>query len=420
VFERSVLDNGLRVLTAPMPHTRSVSISVYVGAGSRYELKGEEGQSHMLEHMLFKGTAKRPTAREISEQIDGIGGNHNAATDRELTVYYTKVPSHHFLLGLDILADMMLAPVMDRVEFEKERKVVLEELAMVADQPAQLVDLLVDEVMWPDQAMGRDIAGTPESVEGLTVEGAAAYFHRQYVPNNAVVSIAGNVTHAEVMCEVDRLLGKWEPGEPGPWEPAVDGQEGLRQAVRFKRTEQAHISLAVPGLAALHPQRQALDLLSTVLGEGMSSRLWMELREHRGLAYDVHSYASHFRDTGAFVTYIGVDPRNARQAVNAMSTELARLKEGVSEEELNKGREIAKGRLLLRMEDTRSVSGWLGAQEMLLDEVRTADQAVEEVDAVTAEEVSSVAASLIRADRLNLAAVGPFKSSQRLASALAL
>jgi predicted Zn-dependent peptidase len=407
VFDRSVLTNGLRVLSSYMPHTRSVSISIYVGAGSRYEQAGEEGLSHMLEHMLFKGTAKRPTSREISELIDGIGGTHNAATDRELTVYYTKIPHHHFELGLDILADMMLAPVMDAVEFEKERKVVLEELAMVADQPGQLADLLIDEVMWPDQPLGRDIAGTPD-------------FHRQYVPNNTVVSIAGNVPHDQAVGEVERLLHGWGTAEAGPWHPAVDGQDGLRQAVRYKRTEQAHICLAVPGLASLHPQRQALDLLSTVLGEGMSSRLWMELREQRGLAYDVHSYASHFRDTGAFVTYAGTDPKNARTAIAAMSQELASLRDGVPEEELQKGKEVAKGRLLLRMEDTRAVAGWLGAQEILLDEVKTVDEVVEEIDAVTAEDVRTVANELIRADRLNLAAVGPFRSAERLAASLAL
>jgi predicted Zn-dependent peptidase len=374
----------------------------------------------MLEHMLFKGTAKRPTSREISELIDGMGGAHNAATDRELTVYYTKVPHHHFDLGLDILADMMLAPVMDAGEFEKERKVVLEELAMVADQPGQLADLLIDEVMWPDQPLGRDIAGTPETVQSLTPEGALAYFRRQYVPNNAVVSIAGNVEHGEAVAEVERLLGDWQAADPGPWHPAVDGQDGLRQAVRYKRTEQAHICLAVPGLASLHPQRQALDLLSTVLGEGMSSRLWMELREQRGLAYDVHSYASHFRDTGAFVTYVGTDPKNARTAIAAMSQELARLRDGIPEEEVQKGKEVAKGRLLLRMEDTRAVAGWLGAQEILLDDVKTVDEVVEEIDAVAAEDLRAVANELIRADRLNLAAVGPFRSAERLAASVTL
>ncbi len=419
-FYKSTLANGLRIITAPMPHTRSVSVSAYVGAGSRYERPVEAGISHFVEHLCFKGTEKRPTPRQISEVIDGVGGILNAGTDRELTVYYCKVARPHLELALDVLVEMMRSPLFAPEEMEKERKVVLEELAMVADSPSQQVDILIDEVLWPDQQLGWDVAGNAESVAGITREMALDYLHRQYVPNNTVISVAGNVSHEEVEALIEEALGDWERGVPHGWFPAVNGRSGPRSAIRFKKTEQAHLSLAVRGLSSQHPDRYALDLLSVVLGEGMSSRLFMELRERRGLCYDVHSYVSHFLDAGSFAIYAGVDPANAHETVRALLAELVRLREGIPEEELTKAKELSKGRLLLRMEDTRGVSGWLGGQEMLTGRVRTADEVVDILDGLTADHLTRVAEELLVTDQLNLAVVGPFKSEQRFAALLKL
>lgn len=416
---RTTLPNGLRILTAPMPGTRSVAVSVYVGAGSRYETDAEAGISHLLEHLLFKGTERRPTPQAISELIDGVGGVMNAATDRELTVYYAKVAAPHFSLATDVLLDMIRNPLLAEEELEKERKVVIEELAAVEDSPSQLVDVLLDATMWPDQPLGRDVAGSEASVTALTRIATDTYMRRQYVPNNIVVAVAGAVEHEQVVAACGEALGDWSPGAPTSWFPVIDGAAGPHCAVQYKRTEQAHIEIAVPALSNTDPDRFALDMISVILGEGMSSRLFMELREKRALCYDVHSYASHYMDTGSFAVYAGVDPKKAVEATGALIAELAKVREdGVTEEELHKAKELSKGRLLLRMEDTRNVSGWLGGQEMLNGIVRTPDEVVALFEAVTTADVKRVARRLLDTPKITYAVVGPFKSDRRFAPLL--
>ena len=418
-YHRSTLSNGLRVLTGPMPSTRSVAVSIYVGAGSRYETDPEAGISHLLEHLLFKGTPRRPTAQEISELIEGVGGVLNASTDRELTVYYAKVARLHFERAADVLMDMARFPLVAAEELEKERKVVIEELASVADSPGQLVDVLLDATMWPDQPLGRDVAGSEASVTGITRDATMAYMRRQYVPNNLVISVAGAVEHDEVVAIVEQALGDWQQGAPSSWFPAVDGKRSAPVAVQYKRTEQAHIEIAVEGLSNKDPDRFAIDLISVILGEGMSSRLFIELREKRALCYDVHSYASHYLDTGSFAVYAAVDPARAADAVKALLEELAKVHaDGVTDIELQKAKDLSKGRLLLRMEDTRAVSGWLGGQEMLNGMVRTPDEVVALLDAVTADDIRRIAKRLLEPGRLTMAVVGPFKSDRRFAALL--
>ena len=414
------LENGLRIVTVPMPQTRSVSVSFYVGAGNRYETRPVAGISHFVEHMLFKGSSKRPTAQQISEAVDNVGGVLNGATDRELTVYYIKVAQPHFRLAFDILEDMLRRPIFDPQEVEKERKVIIEELAMVADSPAQLAEVQLDALLWPEGPLGWDVAGTEESVAALPMEETFAYLKRQYVPNNTVLSVAGNVEHAEVVALCRERLGDWESGSPSSWFPAGDGWNGPALALLTKKTEQTQLTLAAHAYSSRDPRRFALDLLSAILGEGMSSRLFMELREHRSLCYDVHSYTSHYLDTGAFTVYVGVDPSNGPAALGAVLEELAKVREGVPEEELRKAKELTKGRILLRMEDTRSVSGWTGAQELLLGEIHTADEIVDLVEAVTAEEVRAVANDLFRRERLAVSIVGPHRSDRRFRPMLKL
>ncbi len=413
--------NGLRLITAPMPHTRSVAISIYIGAGSRYETSVQAGVSHFLEHLTFKGTTKRPEAQLISEAIDGVGGMINAATDREYTVFYVKVARPHLELALDVLCDLVQAPLLEQVEMEKERKVVLEELSSVADSPGQQVDLLLDELLWPDQPLGLDVAGTKESVTGLTRDVVVDYMRHQYVPNNMVVAVAGNVEEEEVASLLEPTLGSMAAGEPVDWFPVVDGQTAPRCSLIYKRTEQTHVQLGLHALPLDHPDRHALDLVSVLFGESMSSRLFVELRERQGLCYDVSSYVSHFKDAGSFSVYAAVDPSNGPRAVEALMNELRRLdKDGVPEEELHKARELSKGRLLLRMEDTRAVTGWLGGQEILTGEICTPEDIVARLDAITAEDMTRVARDVLRHDKFNLAVVGPHRSDRRFASLLAL
>lgn len=419
-YSKTRLANGLRVITAPMPHTRSVAVSIYVAAGSRYETAPEAGISHFIEHLCFKGTAKRPNAQLISESIDGVGGVLNAATDREYTVYYAKVARPHLALALDVLSDLVQSPLFDATEMEKERKVVIEELASTGDSPGQQVDLMLDEMLWPDQPLGWDIGGSETSVGAITREMVLDYARRQYVPNNMVVAVAGNITESEVLDLLESSLGAMPEGTPQTWFPATDtqGQPNLRML--FKRTEQTHIALGMQALPLGHPDRYAIDLLSVLFGESMSSRLFMELRERQGLCYDVNSYVSHFLDAGSFGVYAAVDPTNAVKTVGALMAELKRLAEGVPLEELNKARELAKGRLLLRMEDTRSVSGWLGGQEILTGRIRSPEDVVAALDAVTPEDLSRVVREVLKQEKLNLAIVGPHRSERRFLPLLAL
>ncbi len=419
-YQKTTLANGLRIISAPMPHVRSVAVNVYVGAGSRFETPPESGISHFIEHLCFKGTEKRPTAQAISEALDSVGGILNAATDREYTVYYAKVARPHLELALDVLADLVQAPLFDPEEMEKERKVVIEELASVGDSPSQQVDLILDALIWPEQPLGWDIAGNEASVSGISREMILDYARRQYVPNNMVVSVAGSIDHEEVVGLVEKRLGCEAAGSPAAWFGAQEEQDAPRCSVLNKRTEQSHISMAVRAIPLGHPDRYALDLLSVLFGEGMSSRLFLELRERQGLCYDVNSYVNHLLDTGSFGVYAAVDPKNARLAVDGLLAELRRLRDGVPEEELHKARELAKGRMLLRLEDTRSVSGWLGGQEMLTRRILTPDDIVDRIDAVSTDDLARVVDTVLRPERLSLAVVGPHRSQQVFESRLTI
>jgi predicted Zn-dependent peptidase len=404
-----------------MPHTRSVALSIYVGAGSRYEDDARAGLSHFIEHLCFKGTEHRPTPLEISLAVDQVGGSINAGTDRELTVFYCKVALPHFQLALDVLSDLVRRPLFPPEELEKERLVVIEELAMVADSPASQVDVLLDETLWPGQPLGRDVAGSVDSVRGLSRDMATEYQQCQYVPNNIVVSVAGALTHEEAVERLSAQFGDWPDGTPGDWYPAVNGQRAPRASVKHKGTEQAHLSLGMHGLPLHHPDRYALSLLSVMLGEGMSSRLTLELRERRSLCYDVHSYVSYFQDAGAFAVYAGVDPKKVGEALEALLAEIARIRDvDPPGDEVTRATELTKARLFLRMEDTRAVSDWLGAQELLLGRVRSVDEVAALIDAVSVEDLRRVAREVFVSERLNLAVVGPYRSDKRFLSLLRL
>lgn len=419
MFDKTVLPNGLRVVSSYLPHTRSVSISIFIGAGSRYESDDIAGVSHFLEHMLFKGTRRRPTAREISEEIEGIGGIMNAGTDKELTVYWAKVGDHRFAATMDILADSLRNSLLDPAELEKERAVILEELAMTEDSPGDMVNILIDEVVWPHQPLGRDTGGTPDSVRSITRDDVQAYLQQLYTPQNTVVAVAGNVARDEVIEQVSQHLADWQPRPFGTWFPAQIHDDSPRFRMRSKKTEQAHFCLATPGLSAAHPDRYALDVLNAVLGEGMSSRLFLEIREQRSLCYDVHSYVNHYLDTGSTVVNAGVDPRNVDEALRATIAELLKMVDRVPDKELVKAKEFIKGRLQLRMEDTRAVASWLGGQELLRREILTVDEVLAVVDGVGAHDLQRVAAELWRPDAFRLAVVGPFRSGARFEKLLA-
>ena len=407
MYQSSVLDNKLRVLTSTMAHTQSISMVICVGAGSRYESDELAGVSHFIEHLPFKGTESWPTARAVSEAIEGVGGVMNASTDREMTVFWCKVARLHYKTAFAVLMDMVLNSRLDPEEVEKEREVIQEELRMTYDQPSYRVVQLIDEAMWPDQAMGRDVGGTLETVADIQQKDIREYMHQQYNPANTVVAVAGNVTHEEVVGMLAETTRDWKPLESLDWELATDNVEGPLVKVERRHSDQTHLCLGVPGLSLTHPDRYAFNLMNTILGDGMSSRLFLNLREEQGLAYDVHSSSSNYRDTGALVVYCGVEPSKTNDAVKTIVKEFQGMHQAPSEQELNKAREYSKGRLLLRMEDTRAVASWLGAQELLQDSVRTPEEVVESLDAVTPADIARVAKNFLNDDKMRLAVVGP-------------
>ena len=420
MYKKTTLDNGLRIATAAMPHTRSVSICIFIGVGSRYETEAEAGISHFVEHLCFKGTRKRPTSRDISEAIEGVGGILNGGTDKELTVYWCKVAQSHFPLALDVLTDMLFDSKFAPEEIERERQVIIEEINMSLDYPPQRVDMLIDELLWPNHPLGRDIAGSKESVAAITRDKMLDYLQAQYLPSKTVISIAGNIQHQETVAAVSQAFSRWtNPRQPAPY-LAYEPQPPQRLRVETRDTEQAHLCLALPGLPLLHPQRFTLDLLNVILGEGASSRLFTEVRDKLGLAYSIHSHVDHFLDSGSLTVYAGVEPRNLATAIKAILEQLAGLREPVPEGELCKVKEFSKGRLLLHMEDSRSVAGWMGGQEILTGRILSIEEVESLINAVTIEEINQLAQELIVSSQLCLAVVGPITDHEPLEALLKL
>ena len=409
MYTKSVLDNGLRVITSTMPHGHSVSIAALVGTGSCYETKEQAGVSHFAEHLFFKGTQRRPTSREITEAIEGVGGIINGGTDKEVTVYWCKVATPHFSVALDVLADLLVNSRFDSKDIEKERQVIIEEIKMNLDIPQQRVNALIDELLWPEQPLGRAVIGYKETVSSLTREQLLGYLGRRYVANNVVLSVAGNIQHEEAMAQIEPLFKRWAAGKPAVGYATSDEQTESRFRIEPKDIEQAHICVAVHGFSRSHPQRFVVDLLNTVLGGGMSSRLFLEIRERRGLAYDIHSYTEHFLNSGSFGVYAGVDPNKAETAVVAILEELSKVRDGIPTGELTRAKELSKGRLFLRFEDSQNVALWYGSQELLLQQILDIDDVVSIVDAVTADQLREVAQNLLTDGGLSLAVTGPVR-----------
>lgn len=418
MYKKSTLPNGLRVLTSDIPHARSVSVACFVAAGSRHEDNQMAGVAHFLEHMFFKGTKHRPNSQLISEAIEGVGGIINAEVGKETAVYWAKVAQQHLDVALDILTDVLRHSLLDPDEMEKERRVILEELNMLADDPREWVDVILDEVMWGNQALGRDVGGTKETVSRLKRQDLADYLNARYSPQSTVISVAGAVEHQRIVDELARRLDDWRGPAMTLPPPAFVDQTAPRLRVQPKDTEQAHISLGVRAISYLDPQRYGLDLLNVILGEGMSSRLFLEIREQRGLAYDVHSYVNHYQDTGAIVAYAGVEPGKVHQTVEALVEQLNRMKRPTLEHETTKAKEFWKGRMILRLEDTRGIASWIGAQELLLNQVLTVDEVIAIIDHLKSEDVERAAQGLFTDDRISLAIIGPVADGDKLGDLL--
>jgi predicted Zn-dependent peptidase len=422
MYELTALNNGLQVLTVAMPHLQSVSLGFFLGVGSRYESEKLAGASHFVEHMLFKGTVRRPTAREIAEAIEGKGGMLNASTGLESTLFWAKVAAIHLPEALDVLSDMLLHATFDPLEMEKERAVISEEISYVLDTPDSLAQILVNQLQWPDHPLGRDVAGTRESVAGISRESLLAYVVDHYRPEHAVLGAAGRLKHDEVVAWAETYVAGWEPGPALSWEPAPTNHHGPCLHIEKRDIEQAHLSFSFASPSLNDPDRFVARLLSLILGEGMRSRLFQEIRERLGLAYSVESYVSTLQDTGAMGIYAGVAAERTKETIRAILGQLDKMRqELIPEEELEKTMEFARGRLALSLEDSSSALAWYARQQLFGPEVLEPQQVIARYETIRPADIQRLAQTLFQKQRLNLAIVGPLiREKDRLYEAIDL
>lgn len=410
---RAVLSNGLPVLHAELAAVHSVTLAVFVGVGSRFEPRKDAGVSHLIEHMLFKGTQRRPTSAVISQTLDSVGGVLNASTDKEVTVYWAKVARDHASLAVDLLADMLQCSRFRPRDLAREKSVILEELYMIHDDPQDWAHVLLDDLLWPDQAVGREVAGTAESVRAIRHDAMLAHFHRYYGANNAVIAIVGAIDRADALDLVGSQFGAWPAADPVAPKPALISTAPGSLIVDERPNEQVNLCLGFPGASREHPDRWALDIMTLILGGGTSSRLFLKVRDALGLAYDVHAYTTHLSDTGSVVVYAGGRADRAERLLAQIGHEIARLRNRrVSSVELDRAKQYYRGRLWLDLEDTFAIASWFASQEMLQHEVFAPETVVNSVAAVTADDILRVARTYLSPECAALSAVGPVSSSQ--------
>jgi predicted Zn-dependent peptidase len=405
VYRKTTLPSGLRVLTETMPAVRSATIGIWADVGSSLESRSDRGISHLVEHMLFKGTARR-SARDIAETMDGVGGNLNAFTDKETTCYYAKVIDRHVPLALDVLADMFLHSTFDPAELGKEQKVVLEEIKMYEDSPDELIHDLFLQTMWSGSDLGDPTIGFVDTVTRLTPADLRTHMKRHYAPNSVVVAAAGNVDHdrfvelvAECFANFRGTSELFTPDAPSTTPSTL---------IRHKDSEQAYVVVGSRGISARDDRRFALSVLDTVLGGGMSSRLFQEIREKRGLVYTVYSFQAAYREAGLFGVYAGTSPENVQPCIDVIVEQLAALRNvRISDAELQLAKEHIKGSLTLSLESTSSRMIRLGRNELSLGRQKTPEEIEERVDAVTAPEITEIAQELFAEDQLGLCILGP-------------
>lgn len=423
IYNRKILANGLRVLTVSMPSFESATVLVMAGAGSRYENRKNSGISHFLEHMAFKGTDRRPTAMDISSLIDGMGGEFNAFTGKETTGYYIKSAKDKVETSLDVLSDMLLHSKFDPTEIEKEKGVIIEEINLYEDMPARKIGDIYEQLLYGDTPMGWDIAGDKDIIRSITRDDFVSYLADLYSASNLTVVVSGGIDPEETDTLVEKYFGQMGKFETKKFEPVHEQQDKPQVLVRQKQTEQIHIALGFRTIPINSPKRYPLSLLSAILGGGMSSRLFHEVREKRGLAYYVRTSSDEYADVGTIVSTAGIDPKRVTEAIEVMMAEYSKVAHGemaLTDDELTKAKEFLKGHLVLDLEDSRSVSGFYAHQELLEEKIENPDEVIEQIDKVTKEDIEAVGKEFFVEKTLNLALIGNFADGQKLESLLKL
>ena len=411
-FERHTLDNGLRLLTANIPTAQSVTCMVMLAAGSRYETPETSGIAHFAEHMFFKGTERRPTARMVSGEIDAIGGQLNAFTGKEYTAYFVRCAAESRDVALDVIVDMLRNSKFDSEEIEREKGVIVEEMNMYYDTPRDYIGNVYDQLLYGDQPLGWDIVGREDSVRAATRDTFMSYLGNWYQPSRMVLGLGGRVGD-DALARASELFGDLPvgvTGEPTPMQPHADG----RVKLFTKRSDQAHIILGVPSRPLDHPDRYVLQLIGTILGGGMSSRLFTEVRERRGLAYYVGASNFSYTDAGSLYAQAGVDIKRIDDAITTILAELRKIAaESVPADELEKARSFTKGRFVLELESPQGLIMFGLRREVLEGRAPDLEEILRGVDAVTVEDVQRVASEIVRDDALRLAVIGPFEDQDR-------
>lgn len=415
------LKNNLKILSRHIPEARSVTVLILVRTGSRYEEKRTNGIAHFAEHMFFKGTKKRPTTLDISSLIDGIGGEFNAFTSKEYTGYYIKARAKKFDLLLDVLSDMLRNSKFEKAEIERERGVINEELRMYLDTPVRHIGDVYENLLFGDQPLGWDIIGTLKSLANIKREDFLKFQDSYYSPENMIVSIAGGVSHDDIKSTTNKYLGKLNSKKTANYLPVKFSQNKPAVKLVNKKTEQSHLALGFRAYPIGHKNHYKLVVLNAILGSSMSSRLFIQLRERRGLAYYVRSMPEEYHDAGSFVVQAGVAPANIEEAIKVILAEFKEItKVEVKADELKRAKEHIKGRLVLELEDSRELALIFGMQQLLEGKIRTTDEIFKNIDAVSAQDIQNVAKDIFKTEGLNLAIIGPYKDESKFAKILKL
>jgi predicted Zn-dependent peptidase len=419
-YERAILENGIRILTAPMPQAKSVSCQLMFAAGSRYETRESSGIAHFSEHMFFKGTTRRPTAQDIAGEIDAIGGEFNAGTGKEYTSYYVRCAGESLPVAFDVLVDMVRHSKFDPEEIEREKGVIVEEMNMYFDTPRDYVDSLYERLLYGDQPLGWDIIGTKETVRAATRQTFLDYIGHWYQPARLVVGVGGAVG-PELLEEAQKLLGDLEPVDADAPEPLTPPESnGSRVSVHHKASDQAHLILGAPSYPLQHPDRYVLQVLAAILGGGMSSRLFTQVRERRGLAYYVFCQNHSYVEAGSIFSQAGVDIARIDEAITTIVGELEQIAgTPVPEEELTKAKSFIVGRFVLQLESPHGLISFGLRREVLEGAAVEPQEVIDGVKAVTAEDVQRVASELLARESLRLALIGPFEDAERFEKLLA-
>lgn len=416
VSKRLTLRNGTRVLFAPLKETKAVTVLILFPIGSRYEPTAINGSSHFLEHLFFKGTKKRPTTLEVSKELDGVGAEYNAFTAKDHTGYYVKVASDKLGLALDILSDMLYGSLFDPAEIERERGVIVEEINMYEDNPMMSLDEIFEQTIYRGNPLGMTIAGPRKVIRSVTRKQLMAYKARFYNPHNLLLTVAGRFNQPSAVALVKKHFGDARgPRRYTRIERFTPTQASPRVTVKYRATEQVQIGMGFPAYGYHHEKLPALSLLSVVLGGNMSSRLFIRIRERKGLCYFIRAVRDVYQDTGSFYVRAGLDTARLPEAIRSIWDELVEARsKPVSADELRRAKDYLKGKILLGLEDSEEIADWVGKQLLLQGRIETPEQKIAKLMRVSASEIQSVAHELIRKDRLNIALIGPFRSDIKI------